>query len=715
MSDVKAKKPRFPRFFLAHTAQKSKNRVYNGSRNPIGRNLSKLNQEIAISVKNKIAETDFQEVVSFNSVYRLKFDFDEEWDEYPYRVAVVMWANGVAEKLFTGTECEMPQICSLDADSVLIGVYSRYGEKRLASSFVQLRCEAGAGGFPQPKPSLSLHEQILSFLNQKDWDSFENEVAEGVYSAVQVNKKGLVTKGMNILEVGKNSGDMPSRDLAPGGVFFRLKDGIYTPCYYDGDTITALKMTADNIGHSLTIGEQKFDGSEDVTVTLGALATKDVVRSTDLATAAVGTSHIAMNVIVGAHIKEKSINSTKLVDGAILTDKLGDGAVTDVKIADGAVTGAKIAEEAIKAGEHITVTRDDSQGIVIGSESSVFSVNGETGDVTIDKESLGLAEIAVTGSYHDLVDAPETGVFSVNGQTGEVTIDKDSLGLADIAVTGSFHDLVDAPETGVLSVNGKTGNVQLTGKELGFADVATSGSYDDLKDKPAMVQSVNGLSGEVTLNAENLGLGALATKDVVRSTDLATAAVGTSHIAMNVIVGAHIKEKSINSTKLVDGAILTDKLGDGAVTGVKLADGAVKAGANIAVSRDEENNVVVSTALTTGVTSVNGKTGDVTVDKESLGLGNVFPIGTEAEQGADFNDLTCGTYMAIGVEGKPCSHSPVSLDNPNGRDCCWALIAISASDGSHCTQIAFSGRDDVAVRLRNKVDGSWKNWKSIYA
>ena len=144
-------------------------------------------------------------------------------------------------------------------------------------------------------------------------------------------------------------------------------------------------------------------------------------------------------------------------------------------------------------------------------------------------------------------------------------------------------------------------------------------------------------------------------------------------------------------------------------------DGAVKAGANIAVSRDEENNVVVSTALTTGVTSVNGKTGDVTVDKESLGLGNVFPIGTEAEQGADFNDLTCGTYMAIGVEGKPCSHSPVSLDNPNGRDWCWALIAISASDGSHCTQIAFSGRDDVAVRLRNKVDGSWKNWKSIYA
>ena len=71
-----------------------------------------MNQEIAISVKNKIAETDFQEVVSFNSVYRLKFDFDEEWDEYPYRVAVVMWANGVAEKLFTGTECEMPKALS---------------------------------------------------------------------------------------------------------------------------------------------------------------------------------------------------------------------------------------------------------------------------------------------------------------------------------------------------------------------------------------------------------------------------------------------------------------------------------------------------------------------------------------------------------------------------------------------------------------------------
>ncbi len=664
-----------------------------------------MDQEIAISIKKKIAETDFSEVVSFNSVYRLKFAFDEEWNDYPVRVAVVMWANGAAEKLFTGTECEMPQIASLDADNVLIGVYSKFGDKRIASSFVRLRCEAGAGGFPQPKPSLSLHEQILSFLNQKDWDSFEDKVAEGIYSAVQVNKKGLVTKGMNIIEVGKMSGDMPSHNLAPGGIFFRPKDGVYTPCYYDGNTLEALTMTAKNLGHTLTIGEQTFDGTEDVQVTLGKLAFKNEVDTAQIAIGAVKTSQIGSNVIMNAHLKSNTITG----------DRLKDLAVTTEKIAEGAVTGAKLAEGAVKAGDHITIARDETNDIVIGAESSVFSVNGKTGDVTLDQDTLGLANIAYSGNYRDLVGAPDSGVYSVNGQTGSVIIDRRTLGLADIAVTGSFRDLVDAPESGVLSVNGQTGNVQLTGKTLGLADVAVSGDYDDLTNKPDFVTKVNGLTGEVTLDAEKLGLGKLAMKDEVRSAEIAIGAVGTSQLAANSIMNTHFKTNTIAGDRLKDLAVTAEKIAEGAVTGAKLAEGAVKAGANIAVSRDEENNVVISTALETGVTSVNGKTGDVTVDKESLGISETLPLSGEGENGADFNNLTCGIYNVIGTSEKPCSHMPASLDNVNGKDCCWVLFAVPMQDGSRCVQIAFSGREDGATRIRFKSEGVWSAWKSIYA
>ncbi len=743
-----------------------------------------MNQEIAISVKNKIAETDFSEVVSFNSIYRLKFSFDEEWDDFPFRVAVVMWAGGVAEKLFTGTECEMPQVCSLSADTVLVGVYSKFGEKRIASSFVNLRCEAGAGGYPQPRPSASLHEQVLSFLNQKDWDIFADKVAEGIYSAVRVNKKGLVTEGMKIVEVGEDSVETPSEELAPGGIFFRLKNGVYTPCYYDGSALRELALSASGSGgtagkleHSLTIGDSSFDGSEDVTVELGGLARKDTVENSDLAVGCVGTSELAVNAVQGVHIAEgavgtaklaeKSVTGAKLADGAVkagknisvtrdsdngfvvsatvssseggvtsVNGKTGDvtlstedfglgalarkdtvensdlavgcvgtseiaadsvagvhimaGAIGTEKLAANAVTGAKVSENLVKAGEHIKVTRDGESNFVVGSDSAVFSVNGETGDVVLDQDKLGLADVAYSGNYHDLVGAPDTGVFSVNGQTGAVWIDKDTLGLADIALTGSYHDLVDAPESGVLSVNGQTGAVTLTGDSLGLAKVATSGSYKDLKDKPSAsgVTSVNGKTGAVKLTANDLGLGALASKDTVENSDLEVGCVGTSEIAADSIAGVHLMENAVGTAKIANKA----------VTGAKLADGAVKAGTNISVTRDSDSAFVISS------TAVGGALPD-----------NVITNSSEAENGADLNDLLCGVYSVVGTSSKPCTHTPVSLDNTSGSDCYWILIAIPTANRSRCVQLAFSGREDGVGRIRYLNGGVWSAWTSIAA
>ena len=85
-------------------------------------------QTITIRVNGKRAETDFGDLVSFNeNSYRLHFEFDSEWDSYSNRVAVVLWAGGCREKLFTGTECDMPAVSSTDCDTALVGVYSADG------------------------------------------------------------------------------------------------------------------------------------------------------------------------------------------------------------------------------------------------------------------------------------------------------------------------------------------------------------------------------------------------------------------------------------------------------------------------------------------------------------------------------------------------------------------------------------------------------------
>ncbi len=73
---------------------------------------------------------------------------------------------------------------------------------------------------------------------------------------------------------------------------------------------------------------------------------------------------------------------------------------------------------------------------------SVLSVNDETGNVTINATSLGLATVATSGSYNDLANKPV---------------------LATVATSGSYNDLANKP---VLST------------------VATSGSYNDLTNLP---------------------------------------------------------------------------------------------------------------------------------------------------------------------------------------------------------------------------------------
>ena len=356
-------------------------------------------QTIAIRVKGKHAETDFFDLVSFNeNSYRLEFDFDSEWDDYSQRVAVLLWAGGCREQLFTGTSCDLPAVTSPDCDTAFVGVYSANGAgRRIASSFVRLRCLGGAYREADEEPQPSLHQQILDLLNAYDFSALTRKVTPGSYSAVSVNAYGFVTGGKQIVEVGEAGQTQPSASLADGGIFFRKEEDGYTLCYYSGGVLEPVS------------------------------------------------------------------------------------------------------------------------GLGGGSGGAVTSVNGQTGTVTISKYDLGLADVALTGSYNDLEDKPApAAVSSVNGQTGVVTISKYDLGLADVALTGSYNDLTDKPaggSGGVTSVNGQTGVVTISKYDLGLADVALTGSYNDLTDKPAGgsggVTSVNGQTGVVTISKHDLGLGLL--------------------------------------------------------------------------------------------------------------------------------------------------------------------------------------------------------------
>ena len=621
-------------------------------------------QTITIRVNGKRAETDFGDLVSFNeNSYRLHFEFDSEWDSYSNRVAVVLWAGGCREKLFTGTECDMPAVSSTDCDTALVGVYSADGAgKRIASSFVRLRCLAGAYCEPEEAPQKTLHEQILDLLNEYDFSALEEKVTPGSYSAVDVNAYGFVTGGKQIVEVGGVGQTQPSASLADGGIFFRKEEDGFTLCYYEDGSLVPITGIGGGEGGAVSSVNGQTGA---VTISKYDLGLADVAISgsyNDLEDLPAPAAVTSVNGQTGAVTISK--NDLGLADVAIsgsyndLLDKptaVGGGAVSSVNGQTGAVTISKydlgLADVAISG------SYNDLEDLP--APAAVTSVNGQTGAVTISKNDLGLAEVAISGSYNDLEDLPDpAAVTSVNGQTGAVTISKNDLGLAEVAISGSYNDLLDKPTAvgggAVSSVNGQTGAVTISKYDLGLADVAISGSYNDLLDKPTAVgggavSSVNGQTGDVVISKDDLGLAAVA---------------------------------------------LTGSYND-------LLDKPTSAGGG------------------GGVTSVNGQTGAVTISKNDLGLGLVenerqLAISDLVHYGANFNTLDdTGCYFVQGSSALPCSNAPTSEQN-SSTNCQWFVMTFSHVDaGQYVTQLAISEKSDCAIRIRNRTNNSWGSWKTV--
>ena len=316
-------------------------------------------QEITIRVTGKRAETDFGDLVSFNeNSYRLKFDFDSEWNDYSQRVAVVLWAGGCAEQIFTGSACDMPAVASPDCDTALVGVYSSNGTgKRIASSFVRLRCLPGAYCEPPEAPPKSLHEQILDLLNAFDFSALGVKLPAGTYSSVEVNAYGFVTGGKQIVEIGGEGQTQPSSSLADGGIFFRKEEDGYTLCHYEDGTLTAITGLGGGSGGAVT--------------SVNGLTGAVTIDKFDL-----GLPQVALT---------GSYND--------LEDLPEAAAVTSVNGLTGAVTIDKfdlgLPQVALTGSYNDLLDKPTSTG----GGGAVTSVNGLTGAVTIDKFDLGLGAV----------------------------------------------------------------------------------------------------------------------------------------------------------------------------------------------------------------------------------------------------------------------------------------------------------------------------------
>lgn len=125
-------------------------------------------------------------------------------------------------------------------------------------------------------------------------------------------------------------------------------------------------------------------------------------------------------------------------------------------------------------GSDIAVSTSDSDTI----DTELTTIQGDISD--INTALSGLATVATTGDYSDLLNKPA---------------------LATVATSGSYNDLINKPSLSAVAISGSY--TDLTNKP-NLATVATSGSYNDLTNTPSIPSDLDDLS-DVTLSSPQNG------------------------------------------------------------------------------------------------------------------------------------------------------------------------------------------------------------------
>lgn len=275
----------------------------------------------------------------------------------------------------------------------------------------------------------------------------------------------------------------------------------------------------------------------------------------------------------------------------------------------------------VKAGPGVNIAAD---GTLSTAASAVTSVSGRTGSVLLTATDVfGLATIATSGAYSDLIGRPVTFVLPV-ASTSALGGVKMGAGVS-IAADGTLS----VAAAGVTTVAGRNGAVVLLATDIaGLATVASSGNYTDLSNKPAIPNSyslppaTSAVLGGVKAGA-GISVSADGTLSIPASSVMSVAGRGGAVVlSVSDISGLAPVATSGSYTDLSNkptnpGTYVLPP----ATTGVL---GGVKAGAGTAIAADGTLSVSASS-----VTAVAGRTGAVVLSAADIsGLAGVATSGS---------------------------------------------------------------------------------------
>lgn len=144
------------------------------------------------------------------------------------------------------------------------------------------------------------------------------------------------------------------------------------------------------LGDNAVIKEQGTDSANKALVTnaKGTVETGQI-KAGMIANGAVGTGNIVDKAVTTAKIADENVTTATIANLAVTTGKIADANVTEGKLATDSVTPLKVKDGLIKPGANVTVSRDETTGVVtISSEDTKYTLPTATdktlGGVKVD-------------------------------------------------------------------------------------------------------------------------------------------------------------------------------------------------------------------------------------------------------------------------------------------------------------------------------------------
>jgi len=330
----------------------------------------------------------------------------------------------------------------------------------------------------------------------------------------------------------------------------------------------------------------------------------------------------------------------------------------------------------------------------------VKTVAGRTGDVVLTYQDVGgLATVAHTGDYNDLINKPTAYVLPVATASVLGGVKAPPSGNLTISGTG----VIDLSFSPVKSVNGQSGIVNLTAADIpGFAPVAISGSYNDLTNKPTIPgpYTLPTASGTV-LGGIKVGTGLAIDGSGVLSATAGGIVPATASVLGGVKIGANVTVQG-------DGTISV-----AAPYSLPTASGTVLGGVKVGTGLAIDGSGVLSVTATAPVTSVSNQTGAVVVlatDNNSASGTSLIVNSGAATGNIKLKTIVAGTGIALSADGNGNLQIAASATAPvtsvSGQTGAVIIKAQDNNAASGTSLIVADGSGTGIIKLKTIVAGS---------